>query len=104
MEYAMCETENCGGYANGMTDFCVPCNRERLEPKLTSIVVTEQPNGNLVELVLDGVIMISAIINLKKWFMFRKVRLVSARGMNYEWAKEEVLKHYKSYHLEHISQ
>ncbi|AFK66716.1 hypothetical protein COPG_00120 [Colwellia phage 9A] len=96
MDYAMCETEGCGDYSVGMTDFCQPCNRKNREPKLTYISVTHQPNGELVCITL-GKHKISAIVNMKKWFMFRKINLVSALGLNYDYAREQILKHYKNY-------
>ena len=65
----------------------------------TMIRITEQPNGNLVELLLGDNTFVSAVINTKKWFKFRKIKVVNANGLNYTWVRDAILLEYKS-HME----
>ncbi len=63
------------------------------------ITVLKWKDGEMVTLVVDGQFM-AAIVNLDKWFMFRRVRLISAFGLNYEWAREQILNEYIKYKKE----
>jgi hypothetical protein len=59
--------------------------------KTVSVKIDKTLIGDLVELNADG-IHIRAIINLDNWF--RKVTLLEAKCLNYDWAKAVILKHY----------
>jgi len=47
--------------------------------------------GDLVHLYVEGNLII-AIVDLDNWF--NKVKLLKASGLNYDWAKEQILKYY----------
>jgi len=53
-------------------------------------------DGTLVEIFTGGNY-ISAVVNLNKWFMFRKVKLISAKGLNYDYARKLILEEYKAW-------
>ena len=64
-----------------------------------SIKVTKTLQGDLVE--IDDIdFKVLAIVNITNWFF--KVKLLSADGLNYEFAKEEVLKRYNEFEYEKI--
>ena len=53
--------------------------------------ITKILQGDLVEYYCEGLTII-AIINTSNWFF--KVKLLSADGLNYEWAKSAILAAY----------
>lgn len=61
-----------------------------------SVFFEPYEGGTLVEIFTGGNY-ISAVVNLNKWFMFRKVRLISARGLNYDYARKLILEEYKAW-------
>jgi len=52
-----------------------------IEPTLQGDLVTISNKHNKIV----------ALVNLNNWFTFRKIKLLHADGLNYEWAKEQVL-------------
>ncbi len=56
---------------------------------MIDVVITKILQGDLVSIEIDDN-HILAIVNLDNWFS--KVKLLSATGLNYDWAKEQAIK------------
>ena len=61
-----------------------------------SVSIMKFINGDVVTLENEHNLII-AIVNPKKWFMFRKVQLQTAKGLNREFARELVWTEYNKH-------